>query len=74
MRDASTPIPNRTRARDDLADLRRTAENPLVRPSERVAARKALAEMGEGVKRRGPIEPGDAAAILRVLVRSAGDA
>lgn len=30
----------------EVAELRRIAENPLVRPSERVAARRKLAEMG----------------------------
>ena len=30
----------------EIATLRRTAETPLVRPSERVAARRKLAEMG----------------------------
>lgn len=63
-----------SREPDDLAALRADAENPLLPPSRRVAARKALAAMGEGVKRRGAIDPGDAATILRVLVRSAGDA
>ncbi|MEE3502656.1 hypothetical protein [Acidiphilium acidophilum] len=58
----------------DLAALRRTAENPLARPSERVAARMALKALGEGPKRRGPIEAEDGAMILRVLVRAAGDA
>ncbi len=32
---------------DEIAELRRTAENPLARPSERVAARRRLVELGE---------------------------
>lgn len=60
-------------APDDLAELRRTAENPLARPSERVAARMALKALGEGPKRREPIEPADALIVARVLVRVMGD-
>ncbi len=30
----------------EIAELRRTAENPLVRPSERVEARRKLMELG----------------------------
>ncbi len=36
----------------EIAELRRVAENPLVRPSERVEARRKLAEMGEVRQRR----------------------
>ena len=31
---------------DEIAQLRRTAENPLARPSERVEARRRLVEIG----------------------------
>lgn len=58
----------------DLAGLRADAENPLLPPSRRVAARTALKALGEGPKRRGPIDPDDAAIVLHVLVRTAGDA
>jgi len=37
---------------DVIAELRRTAENPLARPSERVEARRRLVEMGEMPQRR----------------------
>ena len=30
----------------EIAELRRTAENPLARPSERIEARRKLVEMG----------------------------
>ena len=30
----------------EIAELRRTAENPLARPSERVEARRKLVELG----------------------------
>lgn len=35
----------------EIAALRRVAENPLVRPSERVAARRKLAEMSLTLRR-----------------------
>ncbi|MDX5930495.1 hypothetical protein [Acidiphilium acidophilum] len=56
-----------------LAELRADAENPLIAPSRRVAARTALRALGEGVKRREPIEPADGLLVLRVLVREMGD-
>ena len=37
---------------DEIAALRRTAENRLARPSERVEARRRLVEMGEMPQRR----------------------
>ena len=36
----------------EIAALRRTAENPLARPSERVEARRRLVELGEMPQRR----------------------
>ena len=36
----------------EIAELRRIAENPLVRPSERVEARRKLVELGEVRQRR----------------------
>ncbi|CAG4903267.1 unnamed protein product [Acidocella sp. C78] len=36
----------------EIAELRRVAENQLVRPSERVEARRKLVEMGEVRQRR----------------------
>ncbi len=36
----------------EIAELRRTAENPLARPSERVVARRKLVEIGEVRQRR----------------------
>ena len=36
----------------EIAELRRTAEDPLVRPSERVEARRRLVELGEVRQRR----------------------
>ena len=36
----------------EIAELRRTAENPLVRPSERIEARRKLVELGEVPARR----------------------
>ena len=36
----------------EIAELRRVAENQLVRPSERVEARRKLLEMGEVRQRR----------------------
>ena len=35
----------------EIAELRRTAENPLARPSERVEARRKLVEMGVMIHR-----------------------
>ncbi len=57
----------------DLAALRADAENPLIAPSRRVAARAALKALGAGPTRRGPIEAADAAIVLHVMVRGAGD-
>ena len=37
---------------DEIEQLRRTAENPLARPSERVEARRRLVELGEIPGRR----------------------
>ncbi len=43
----------------EIAELRRTAENPLVRPSERVEARRRLADLGEVPARRPARCPAD---------------
>ncbi len=45
-----TPPPEATAA--EIEQLRRTAENPLAKPSERVAARRKLADLGEVPARR----------------------
>ena len=37
---------------DEIAQLRRTAEDPLARPSERIEARRRLVELGEVPGRR----------------------
>lgn len=58
---------------DEIAELRRVAENPLVRPSERVEARRRLVEAG--VVPQGRIRPKDkpyALAVAREMVREMG--
>ena len=48
MTDQGNPqaAPDRPSA-EEIDQLRRTAENPLARPSERVEARRRLVELGE---------------------------
>ena len=55
----------------EIAELRRVAENPLVRPSERVAARRKLAELGEVPARR--LAGNDKRAALHVARRMIWD-
>ncbi|MFT2095680.1 hypothetical protein ACMS1Z_13615 [Acidiphilium multivorum] len=58
---------------DEIAKLRRTAENPLARPSERVEARRRLAELGETPQRRmSSKEKPYALAVAREMLRDMG--
>ena len=58
---------------DEIAKLRRTAENPLARPSERVEARRRLVDLGEMPQRRisGKERP-YALAVAREMLREMG--
>ncbi len=58
---------------DEIAKLRRAAENPLARPSERVEARRRLAELGETPQRRiRRKEKPYALAVAREMLREMG--
>ncbi len=58
---------------DEIAELRRTAENPLARPSERVDARRKLVEAGAVPPRRmGGRERQDAMSVARAMLREMG--
>lgn len=58
---------------DEIAELRRTAENPLARPSERVEARRKLVELGEVRQRRmGGRERQDAMSVARAMLQEMG--
>ncbi|WP_288037271.1 hypothetical protein [Acidiphilium sp.] len=58
---------------DEIAALRRTAENPLARPSERVEARRRLVELGETPQRRiSSKEKPHALAVAREMLREMG--
>ena len=58
---------------DETAELRRTAENPLARPSERVEARRRLVELGEMPQRRiSSKEKPYALAVAREMLREMG--
>ena len=57
----------------EIDELRRTAENPLVRPSERVAARRKLVEAG--AVPQGRIKSKDkpyALSVARAMLREMG--
>ena len=74
MTDQGTPqaAPDR-RGAEDIDQLRRTAENPLARPSERVEARRRLAELGETPQMRiSSKEKPHALAVAREMLRDMG--
>ena len=58
---------------DEIAKLRRAAENPLARPSERVEARRRLVDLGEMPQRRmSSKEKPHALAVAREMLREMG--
>lgn len=58
---------------DEIAALRRTAENPLTLPSERVEARRPLVDLGEMPQRRmSSKEKPYALAVAREMLREMG--